>query len=127
MPKSTYLDNNVLNYVLLNGVFVAPTTIYVALYTVSPTPTTSGTEVTGGSYARQTVTFVSPTNGQTNNATTVSFPIASSSWGTIVAFGLLDSVSGGNLLYFSSLSSSRVVLVNDQIVFPTGQLIVTET
>ena len=127
MPKSTYLDNAMLASALLNTPFTPPVTVYVALYTAAPTIAGGGTEVTGGSYARQVVTFTSPTLGQVSNSVSVTFPIASAPWGTIVAFGILDAVSSGNLLYFANLSASRTVLTNDQVVFPSGQLICTES
>lgn len=124
MPKSLYLSNNFLNASLLGGTFTGPATVYVALYTVAPTIMGGGTEVStvGTSYARQAVTFAAVVNEQTTNTTDVNFPIASATWGVVVAFGLFDAVSGGNLLYFNNLSSPRTVLVNDQVRFPSGQL-----
>lgn len=126
MPKSYYLDNSMLNAALRGISFTPPTTVYVALFTVIPTVSGGGTEVTGGNYVRQTVSFVTPANGQTSNTSDVLFPIASASWGTVVAFGLYDAASAGNLLYFNQLSVSRTVAINDQVKFPVGQLIVTE-
>ena len=65
MPKSTYLDNNMLASALTNTPFTPPVTVYCALYTVIPTISGGGTEVSGFSYARQTVTFAAPSAGQT--------------------------------------------------------------
>jgi alkylation response protein AidB-like acyl-CoA dehydrogenase len=48
---SNYAENKVLDHVLGTTSYTKPTT-YVALYTVAPTDSTAGTEVTGGSYAR---------------------------------------------------------------------------
>lgn len=127
MPKSYYLDNTFLNIVLLQGTYTPPANIYVALFTVSPSPTGGGTEVAGGGYGRQTVTFAAPVNGQTSNTTAVVFPIATAPWGTIVSFGLFDASGGGNLLYYGNLGTSRAIGTNDQLQFPIGQLITTET
>jgi hypothetical protein len=126
MPKSTYLDNSFINVALRNTAFTPPATVYVALYTVAPGVGGGGTEVSTGSYARQTVAFTAPVAGVSSNTADIKFPEASADWGTIVAFALLDASSGGNLLYFGNLSSSRLVLTSDQVRFPTGQLIVTE-
>lgn len=126
MPKSTYLDNSFINVALRATPFTPPVAIYVALYTVAPGVGGGGTEVAGGAYARQTVTFTAPSSGTSSNTVDILFPIASADWGTIVAFALLDASSGGNLLYFGNLSTPRSVLTNDQVRFPTGQLIVTE-
>ena len=127
MPKTYYLDNTFLNAALRQTPFTPPPTLYVALYTAAPTVSGGGTEVTGGGYARQTATFGAPSNGQTSNTGDVVFPIASVAWGTVVAFGILDAATGGNLLYFNLLSVPRAVAINDQVRFPVGQLIVTES
>jgi hypothetical protein len=127
MPKTYYLDNNFLNAALLNTPFTPPTSVYVALYTVAPGVGGGGTEVTGGSYARQTVAFALPVNGQVSNTADILFPVASAPWGTVVSFALLDASSGGNMLYFGNLSTPRNVLASDQVRFPAGQLVVQET
>lgn len=127
MPKTYYLDNNFLNLALRAIPFTPPATVYTALYTVSPTVNSAGTEVAGNAYGRQIATFSAPVNGQTVSAADVTFPIATGSWGTIVAFALLDASSGGNMLYFGNLSTPRLVLASDQVRFPAGQLICQET
>ena len=126
VPKSYYLDNVVINSALRGIVYTPPVAVWCALFLVSPTPAGGGTEVAGGGYGRQTVTFGAPTNGVSTNATAVLFPTATLAWGTITAFGLYDASSGGNLLYFANLSSARSVLVNDAVRFPAGQLQSTE-
>lgn len=127
MPKSYYLCNKMLDAALRNVAYVPPATTYVALFTTSPTPSTAGVEVVGGGYTRQSATYGAPVNGTTDNTTDVTFPIAMSDWGTITSFGVFDAPVGGNLLYFASLSSSRYIATNDQVRFPVGQLIATET
>jgi hypothetical protein len=127
MPKSTYLDNVVLGVGLLQQSFVPPSVIYVALFTVSPTPSGGGTEVAGGGYGRQTVTFGAASLGSTVSTSAVVFPVATAPWGTITAFALFDASSGGNMLYFGNLSTSRSVLASDQVQFPAGQLVATES
>jgi len=127
MPKSIYLINEVLNSVLRNTAFVVPTTSYVALYTVAPGIGGGGTEVTGGSYVRQAATFAAPSGGASATSADVVYPIATADWGTVVAFALFDASTAGNLLYFANLTVSRSILTNDQVKFPSGQLIVTES
>jgi len=127
MPKTYYLDDNFINVALRNTPFTPAATIYVSLYTVAPGVGGGGTEVAGGGYGRQTVTFVAPANGQTSNVAEVLFPVATAPWGTIVAFALMDTSSGGNMLYFGNLSTPRLVLASDQVRFAVSQLIVQET
>lgn len=127
MPKTYYLDNVFINAALRNTPWVPPAIVYVALYTTSPTPSGGGTEVATGSYGRQPCVFNAPTNGATSNIADVTFPIASADWGTITSFGLCDTSSGGNILYYGNLSAPRLVQTNDQVKFPAGQLIASET
>ena len=63
MPMSNYLANAVANAALRNTSYTSPSTVYAALYSTAPTPSTSGTELTGNGYARVSTTFTSPTNG----------------------------------------------------------------
>ena len=55
---SDYLENALLDHTLLGGGALAqPANIYIALYTTDPTDADAGTEVSGGSYAREIITF----------------------------------------------------------------------
>ncbi len=127
MPKSYYLSNANLSSALRGQAFTPPAAAYVALFTTMPTAGGGGVEVSGGAYARQIGAFTVPVNGQCTNASDVTFPIATVPWGMVLGFGVYDSSMGGNLLYFNLLSTSRNVVINDQIRFPAGQLIATES
>jgi hypothetical protein len=127
MPKTYYLANNVLNAALRGISFSPPVAVYVALYTSAPGVNGGGTEVSGGAYARQTVTLSAPVNGQVTSTVDVLFPVATATWGTVTSFAILDASSGGNMLYFGNLSTPRLVLASDQVRFPSGQLIAQET
>ena len=45
---SDYLENKVLEHVFENSAYTAPSTLYAALFTVAPSDTGGGTEVSGG-------------------------------------------------------------------------------
>ena len=124
---SDYLEDKVLEHVFGGNAFTAPTTLYVALYTVAPSDTGGGTEVSGGAYARQTGTFtVSGTNPTTaSNTAAIEYPTATADYGTVVAVGILDASSGGNLLAYSTLDSSKVVSSGDVFRFNAGDLDIT--
>ena len=126
MSKTNYLETSLLNHVLRNTAYTSPTTVYVALFTVTPDETGGGTEVAGGSYARQTVTFTAPAPDSVSNTADVTFPVATANWGTIVAFAIMDAASGGNMLYYAALTASRDIFISDQLRFPSGQLVCTE-
>ena len=124
---SDYLENKVLGHVFGGTAYTAPSTLYVALYTVAPSDTGGGTEVSGGAYARQTATFtVSGTNPTTaSNTAAIEYPTATADYGTVVAVGVLDASSGGNLLAYSTLDSSKVVSSGDVFRFNAGDLDIT--
>lgn len=122
---SNYLENALINATLRNTAFTSPTTIYVALYTSDPTDADTGTEVSGGSYARVAVTFGAPSNGVSTNSANVEFAAATASWGTIGWIGLRDASSGGNLLYHTPLNVSKVIDTGDIFRITTGNLSVT--
>jgi hypothetical protein len=126
MPKSYYLSNIILDSALRSQAFTVPTAAYLALFTVMPTAGGGGTEVSGGAYSRQIVVFSPPVNGVSSNTADVTYSIATVPWGTVVGFGVYDNSSGGNLLYFNTLSSPRNVQINDQLRFPVGQLQASE-
>jgi len=60
MSKTDFLENKIINHVLRNTAYTAPATVYAALFTATPGESSAGTEVTGGSYARQAATFSAP-------------------------------------------------------------------
>jgi len=124
---TNYAEDLVLDWLLTNGAATRPTAWYVALYTVAPGEAGGGTEVSGGSYARTAVTFtVSGTAPTTaSNSAAVEFPTATGSWGTIVAAGIYDADTSGNLLAFANLTTSKTVDSGDVLRFNTSEIDVT--
>jgi hypothetical protein len=128
MPKSYYADNTTLNSFLRNTAYSPPVSVWMALYTATPSPSGGGTEVSGGGYARQALTFGAPVNGVSSTTLDVVFPVdVSVDWGTVTSYGIFDASTGGNLLYFANLSTSRYIAVGDQMKFPAGQIVASET
>ena len=122
---SNYLENALINVTLRATAYTAPTTVYVALYTTDPTDADTGTEVTGGSYARTSVTFAAPSNGVTTNSADVTFPTCTLAWGTVTHIGLRDASTAGNLLYHTPLDASKTIDLGDIFKITTGNLSVT--
>ena len=122
---SNYLENALINATLRNTSYTSPATVYVALYTTDPTDADTGTEVSGGSYARTAVTFGAPSNGVSTNSAAVEFPTCTSSWGTITHIGIRDASTSGNLLYHTALTTSKAIDVDDIFRITTGNLSVT--
>lgn len=121
-PLSAYAEALVLNALLPT----AGGQRYLSLH--SGNPGSNGTnEITGGSYARQEVTWEDvgsdPTTRQ--NDSDVQFPTASASWGSITHFGIWDAATNGNFIGGGILDETKVVNENDSLRFPAGSLIVT--
>lgn len=125
--KSDYLENKVLDHVLRNTAYTSPATVYVGLYTATPSDAGGGTELSGNGYARQSCAFSAASGGSISNSGTVTFgPNTTSGWGTVAYFGIFDASSSGNLLYWGSLTASKTVAVGDSVSFAAGALVVTE-
>ena len=122
---SNYLENAIINATLRATTYTSPATVYVSLWTTDPTDAGSGTEVSGGSYARTSVTFGAPSNGVSTNSAAVEFPQATASWGTIGYIGINDASTSGNLLYHTALDTSKTIASGDIFKITTGNLSVT--
>jgi hypothetical protein len=120
-----YLENALINAVLRNTSYTSPTTTYLAVYTSDPTDADTGTEVTGGSYARQEITFGSPSNGVTTNSAAIEFPQATASWGTVTHVAIRDALTSGNLLFHTPLDTSKTINNGDVFKITSGNLSVT--
>lgn len=122
---SNYLEDAVINAVLRNTSYTSPAAVYVGLYTSDPGEGNTGTEVSGGSYARTAVTFGAPSNGVSTNSASVTFPTATGTWGTVTHIGILDASTSGNLLYYTPLDASKSIASGDVFTISTGNLSVT--
>lgn len=135
---SDYLENKLIDQVFRGQAYTFPTSLYIGLLTVAPTDSTAGTEVSGSAYARVTVTnslanwagtqgagttvASSGTTGTTSNNAIISFPTPTATWGTVVAFGIYDAASAGNLLFYGTLSVAKTINNGDTVTFPAAAL-----
>ncbi len=129
--KSDYLENKQLDHALGGPDYSRPATVYVALYTIAPTDAGGGTEVSGGSYARVAVTnnatnWPAASGGAKSNGTEIIFPKATADWGEAVAFAILDTITGGNFMYWADLTTSKTIGDGDTAKFAVGDLDITE-
>jgi hypothetical protein len=125
MPMTNYLANSVANAVLRNTSYTSPASVYATLYSTAPTVSTSGTELTGNGYARQLTTFAAPSAGVTSSNVAVTFGAATgNNWPTVVAFGIADASTSGNILFYKTISA-RNIKVGDTLVIDTGDITIT--
>jgi len=98
------IENQLLDALVGTASYTVTTPIKIALETTAGTDSAAGTEVTGGSYARQTVTFGSASAGSISNTTVVTFtnmPAAS-----LNAIAIYDSASTPKRLAYGPLSGA---------------------
>jgi len=124
MSFSNEFETRVLNYVFTTSSVTRPTTWRVALYTGAPSDTGGGTEVSGGAYARQAVTFSVSGNTATNSGA-VEYPTATANYGTVTHVGVFDATTGGNLIAYAALSASKAIATGDVFRIPAGDLDIT--
>lgn len=122
---SNYLENKLLDHVLRNTSYTSPTTVYVGLYTSNPDEGNTGTEVSGGSYARQVLSVTTASGGVVTSSADLTFPQATASWGTISHIGMLDALTSGNLLMYTALTTSKAIDTGDIFKMTTNNITVT--
>lgn len=116
-----------------------PTNLYIGLLTAAPSDTGGGTEVSGNAYARVTVasslanwagtqaaastTASTGNTGTTSNNGTLTFPTPTpSGWGTVTHFAIYDASTGGNMLLYGALTTSKTINSGDTVSFSPAQL-----
>lgn len=123
---SNYLEKKVLSLLVENTSFTPPSTVYCGLFTAFTTSADGDTytEVStiGTGYARQPVTFSVPSLSATSNTATFDFPVATANYGTVTYFGVFDAFTGGNVLYWGSVSNATAVNTGQQFEVQAGQL-----
>ena len=123
---TNYLEDKVINHLFGDDTgasgadhYTAPTTWYVGLQTAAPADDAAGTEVSGGAYARQSVawTLVSGGTAQASNTAALTFPAATTDWGTVTHAGVYDAVgAGANLVAFEVLTKTDFTTANPKTV-----------
>lgn len=138
---SDYLENQIVDHLFRGATFAKPASLFFGLLTAAPSDSGGGTEVTGGSYARVSVSpsnsnfngthgsttgASSGTGGNITNAVAITFPTPTANWGVVSHFGVYDASSGGNLLFHGALANSKTVNNGDAAPsFPAGAFSMT--
>jgi len=123
---SDFLENELLDHAFGVAAWAAPATVYLALFTVAPTDAGGGTEVSGSGYARQAVAFGASVGGAIANTALESFTASGGNFGDIVAIGIFDASTVGNMLAWDSITSATVN-DGDTIEFAIGDIDITLT
>lgn len=112
IPTTSYITET-LNLIKNN-------TPHLALYTASPNAGGGGTEVSGGSYARQSVAFGAISGGSMSNTSAVTFTNLPAA--TITHFAVLSASTAGTMRVYGALNASAAVISGDQVQFPVGSI-----
>jgi hypothetical protein len=117
---TNYLENKLIDHFLGTASYTMPADVYVALFTVAPSDAAGGTEVTGGSYARQIATFTAASSGATTNDSNIDFEVMPAV--TTVAIGIFDAITSGNMLLYGTLTTNKTTDAGDTLRIATGDL-----
>ncbi len=118
---SDFLENELLDHIC-NASYTPPATVYLGLSTADPLDTGGGlAEPSGNNYARQSIAFDAAASRLINQTSTVTFPQATGTWGTLTHYAIFDGPSGGNMLAHGSLSAPKVVVSGNTPSVAAGQ------
>ena len=135
---SDYAENKVIDAILRGVALGAPTTLQFALSTAVRGDSAAPTEPAGNGYSRVAVTanlanFNSTqgaagvastgTDGTTENATAITWPVSTGAWGTIRSVWVMDaSISGNSWISIDLASPLDVSGAGFTVSFASGQL-----
>ena len=96
-------------------------------FLTDPTASGTGTEASGGGYARKVISFDAPSlvagKQQVKNTDAVDYGVITADIGTVSYWGIFDSQTGGNLLWFGSFARGKNVLNGDAITVNAGAIV----
>lgn len=117
-------SNRLLDATMGTAAYTAPTTpMKLALTTANGSATAAGTEVTGGSYARQTVAFSAASAAATANSGVVTFTVMPAA--TVVGVEIYDSAGSPRRGWFGLLTASKTVGAGDTLSFAVSSITAT--
>lgn len=124
MSFSNSFETTALTWAFTGDAVTRPSAWYIALFTTDPGEASGGTEVSGGSYVRQSATFT-VTGDTASNSAAIEFPAATASWGAITHVAIVDASTGGNQIAYAALTTSKTIDTGDILRIPAGDLDIT--
>lgn len=125
MDITNYLRDVIGDHLLRNQSFTPPATVYLALFTTATDANGGGTEVAGGSYARQAITLAAFVDGASTNTAALNFTNMPAV--TITHVALMSAVSGGNMLMQGDVAVPKAIASGGTATIAVGDLDVTFT
>lgn len=124
---SNYAEAALIDHLLRNSAYTSVATVYLGLFTDDPTDAGTGTEVTGGSYAREAIAFDAAASRTLDNTSDITFTTATANWGTVSHWGVYDHSTGGsgNLLAHGDFTAGKAINSGDTAKVLAGELDIT--
>jgi len=117
------IENALLNALVGTSTYSITGATKLRLMTANGNDASAGTQVTGGSYAAQTIAFTSASSGAIENNGALSFTGMPAC--TVVGIEIYDSASTPKRLLYGPLSASRSVTAGDTVQFASGAIDIT--
>lgn len=109
MAISTASANAALDAILVSG-------DYLALFTANPDPS-GANEVTGGSYARQALTYGAASGGSKANSTQLEYTMPAA---TVTHMGIMSAASAGTLKWSAPVTAPKTFSADDICIVRAG-------
>lgn len=113
-------ENLILDHINGTTAWTPTGPLKLRLMTANGTDSTAGTEVTGGSYASQTITFAASSAGAATNSNALSYTSMPSC--TVVGFEVWDSNATPKRLWWIPATTSKVVNAGDTYSVAIGAI-----
>lgn len=125
-----YAQKKLLDHLLGIASYTMPSAVYLALFTDDPTELgTQTSELVGSGYARRPLAGImsatSLANGQSTNASLIILGPATAAWSLTQYGGVIDAVTGGNMLIYGPLTTAMLVQAGDSPPIYEGSLVLT--
>lgn len=125
LSMTDYLENKIIDAMFRGQAYTMPTTIWIGLSTTACSDSATGTEVTGGSYARVSIASTlanwagtqsagstvasTGTSGTTSNNIVLTYPAPTAAWGSVGWMVFYDAASAGNALFCTALTQAKTI------------------
>ena len=126
---SNYLQEQLLNGVLMNTAYTFPTEVKLALFSTFIQPQDAigdPTELSGDGYARTTVSFGAWADGFSVNDADCAFPIATADWDAVIGWAIIfqasGSPSGDDKILFFRNGCPKVVVDGETYTLEAGEI-----
>lgn len=114
------IENQLLDALVGTAAYSMTSPCKLALMTANGNDSTPGTEVTGGSYSRQTIAFDAAASGSIANNAVINFtgmPAA-----TVVGIEIYDNAGTPKRLAYGALTANKTTASGDTIQFGIGNI-----